>query len=200
MKKQFIAKLLALGLVLTMLPVTAFAARHTSSTKDDPNAKWDPVNKVYYWYTSDAAPSAGGAGAGTAPMATANSISADGSVEVAVVNGNANAALTDTAIKQMVEQVKDGKMVLEIKATGAGKVRVTLPIQYLAEAAKETGADLVIETPLGTITIPNKVLTRNFTNGRFLDVSVQKTGKEVTVSIKVGGTELKDAKGVKFEA
>lgn len=175
MKKQFIAKLLVLAMVLSMVPVTILAASAAGS------------NGGYYDVYVDTT------------VRVNESVSSDGTIEVKVVNGKASVALNAKAVESLADLAKDGAITLEIKAEGATKVDVSFPAKALTEVAKETGADLTIKSDVATITIPNAVLTNEFSNSGSVRVSAQATGSSVGFTIQAGGKALQNIKGLKVE-
>lgn len=175
MKKQFIAKLLVLAMVLSMVPVTILAANASGS------------NGGYYSVYEDTT------------VRVNEPVSADGAIEAKVVNGKAAVALNAKAVESLADLAKNGEIALEIKAEGATKVDVSFPAKALTEVAKETGADLTIKSSVATITIPNAVLANEFTSFGNVKVSAQATGSSVGFSIQAGGKALQNIKGLKVE-
>ena len=174
MKKQFIAKLLALALVLSMVPVTLVASAAGS-------------NGGYYGVYVDTT------------VRVNEPVSSDGTIEVKVVNGKATVALNAKAVESLADLAKNGEIALEIEAEGATKVDVSFPAKALTEVAKETGADLTIKSPVAVITIPNAVLANEFTGFGNMKVSAQATGSSVGFSIQADGKALQNIKGLKVE-
>ena len=78
-------------------------------------------------------------------------------------------------------------------------MEVSFPAKALAAVAEETGADLTIKSEVATITIPNTVLTNEFTNAGSVRISVQATGSSVSFSIQADGKALQNIKGLKVE-
>ena len=175
MKKQFIAKLLVLAMVLSMVPVTILAANASGS------------NGGYYSVYEDTT------------VRVNEPVSADGAIEAKVVNGKATVALNAKAVESLADLAKNGEIALEIEAEGATKVDVSFPAKALTEVAKETGADLTIKSSVATITIPNAVLANEFTSFGNVKVSAQATGSSVGFSIQADGKALQNIKGLKVE-
>ena len=175
MKKQFIAKLLVLAMVLSMVPVTILAANASGS------------NGGYYGVYVDTT------------VRVNEPVSSDGTIEVKVVNGKATVALNAKAVESLADLAKNGEIALEIEAEGATKVDVSFPAKALTEVAKETGADLTIKSPVAVITIPNAVLANEFTGFGNMKVSAQATGSSVGFSIQADGKALQNIKGLKVE-
>ena len=174
MKKQFIAKLLVVALVLSMVPVTLVASAAGSTGG-------------YYGVYVDTT------------VRVNEPVSSDGTIEVKVVNGKATVALNAKAVESLADLAKNGEIALEIKAEGATKVDVSFPAKALTEVAKETGADLTIKSPVAVITIPNAVLANEFTGFGNMKVSAQATGSSVGFSIQADGKALQNIKGLKVE-
>ena len=185
MKKQFIAKLLALALVLSMVPATILAA--SAAAGDNSRA------------SDNGATNSGGSYYQDTTVRVNEPVSADGTIEVKVVNGKATVALNAKAVESLADLAKGGEIALEIKAEGATKVDVSFPAKALTEVAKETGADLTIKSSVATITIPNAVLANEFTSFGNVKVSAQATGSSVGFSIQAGGKALQNIKGLKVE-
>lgn len=177
MKKQFIAKLLVLALVLSMVPVAILAGSAATAGS----------NGGYYAVYEDTT------------VRVNEPVSSDGAIEAKVVNGKATVALNAKAVESLADLAKDGEITLEVKAEGATKVDVSFPAKALTEVAKETGADLTIKSDVATITIPNTVLTNEFSNSGNVRVSVQATGSSVGFTIQAGGKALQNIKGLKVE-
>lgn len=179
MKKQFIAKLLVLAMVLSMVPVTILAAGAASNNGG--------YNGGYYDVYEDTT------------VRVNEPVSEDGVIEAKVVAGKATVSLNAKAVESLADLAKDGEIALEIKDEGATKVDVSFPAKTLTKVAKETGADLTIKSSVATITIPNEVLTNEFTNSGNVKISAQATGSSVGFSIQASGKALKNIKGLKVE-
>ena len=171
MKKQSIAKLLVLVMVLTMVPVTILAASAANAG----------TNSAYYTIYED------------------TTVRVDGAIKATVVGGKATVALSAKAVESLAEMVKDGAIVLEIEAEGATKIDVTFPAQALTAVAKETGADLTIKSSVATITIPNEILSSEFASFGTVRISAQNSEDSVGFSIQAGGKALKNTDGIKVE-
>lgn len=177
MKKQFIAKLLALALVLSMVPATVLVASATGATTSNENGGYYDVYEDTTVRVNDAVPETG-------------------VIEAKVVAGTAIVTLNTKAVESMADLASDGEIALEVKDEGATKLEVSFPAKALTEVAKETGADLTIKSSVATITIPNEVLTNEFNNAITMKVSVQNTGSSVGFSIQASGKALKNIKGL----
>lgn len=79
-------------------------------------------------------------------------------LKATVENGVASVAVTEAAVESLAEQVKGSTLTIVVEAEDATKVAVSLPGKALAALAEKTGADLVVESPVATITIPNAAM------------------------------------------
>lgn len=179
MKKQFIAKLLVLALVLSMVPATILAASAAGTNSG--------YNGGYYDVYEDTT------------VRVNEPVPETGVIEAKVVAGTATVTLNAKAVESLANLAQGGSIELEIKSEGATKVEVYLDAAALIKVAEETGADLTIKSSVATITIPNAVLTNEFTNTGSVKVSVQNTGSSVGFSIQASGKALKNIKGLKVE-
>lgn len=186
MKKQFIAKLLALALVLSMVPASILAASAAAGGDTGPTQP-APNNDSYYVVYEDTS------------VRVSEPVSADGVIEAKVVAGTAIVTLNSTAVESLADLAQGGEIALEIKSEGATKVEVNLAAKALIDVAEETGADLTIKSSVATITIPNEVLVNEFTGIGSVKVSVQATGSSVGFSIQASGKALKNIKGLSVE-
>ena len=173
MKKQTIAKLLVLVMVLAMVPVTILAASATGSNGGYYNVYEDTTVRV--------------------------NDTIDGAIEATVVGGKATVALNAKAVESLADQVKDGVITLEIKAEGATKIDVSFPAQALTALAKETGADLTIKSSVVTITIPNEVLSNEFASFGSVRITAENSDNSVGFSIQADGKALQNTAGIKVE-
>lgn len=176
MKKQTIAKLLVLVMVLTMVPVTILAASAATAAGS---------NSGYYAIYED--------------TTVRVNDTVDGAIKATVVGGKATVVLNTTAVESLAELESNGEIVLEIKAEGASRLEVTFPAKALTDLAKKTGADLTIKSDVVTITIPNDVLSNEFTGFGSVRISAHANEDSVGFSIQAGGKALKNIKGIKVE-
>lgn len=180
MKKKFIAKLLVLALVLSLVPATILAASAAAGTTTANDGGYYDVYEDTTVRVNEAVPETG-------------------VIEAKVVAGVATVTLNAKAVESLADLAKDGEIALEIKAEGATKVEAYLDSAALIKVAEETSADLTIKSSVATITIPNAVLTNEFSGIGSVKVSVQNTGSSVGFSIQASGKALKNIKGLKVE-
>ena len=122
MKKQFIAKLLALALVLSMVPATILAASAAAGNNS---------RATNNGATNSGATNSGGSYYQDTTVRVNEPVSADGTIEVKVVNGKATVALNAKAVESLADLAKNGEIALEIKAEGATKVDVSLSLIHI---------------------------------------------------------------------
>lgn len=171
MNKKFLAKLLALAMVLSMVPASILAANAAGS------------NNGYYSVAVDTT------------VRVNDPVAEDGVIEAKVVNGTAKVALSEKAVESLADLAEDNEIVLEIKTEGATKIDVSFSAKALAAVATETGADLTIKSEVATITIPNEALSSELGNGT-LRVSAQVYTYSVGFTIQTNGKALKNIKGL----
>lgn len=145
MKKQFVAKLLVLVMVLAMVPVTALVA---SAAGETAAGSCNSNNNYYYVY----------------------SVAADTVVDVedikdGKISANAVGSTVLVPLKAEVAStlVKDGMFALEVELDGdLEKVAISVPAEVLAKAG------LDITTPLGKITISAEKLAKAIGDAKYV--------------------------------
>lgn len=202
MKKQFIAKLLALALVLSLAPMAMLTASASVAGSNDPyannpygggtNNPYGGTNDPYNGYV-DSVPVDS-----TTTVGASDITVEDGSatIKAKVVGGIARVNLSQKAVAALAEQVTGDAIVIKIEAANATKVDVSMPAKALTAAAEKTGADLTIESPVATITIPNEALATLFGNTGTVKISAQASGSKIGFTIQVSGKSLKNIKGL----
>ena len=175
MNKKLIAKLLAVGMVLAMLPVTALAAANTTGN-----------NNYYYNFYEDT---------------TANDTKVEDEditleageavISAKVINGIANVSMTEKAMDSIIEQLKEGEvLVLKISAKGASTVNFSVPAKSLVAVAEKTGECLVI-------TLPNEALKTQFKDATTVSFKAEVSIMGAySVTIRADGKAVKDIKGL----
>ena len=189
MKKQFIAKLLALALVLSMVPAAILAANaEETSTNNNNNSNTGSTGPVYV---------------DTTPVTTtvdATEVKVENgstTVEAKVVAGAATVVVPQKALEAMAEQVTGDELVLKVEAKGATKVDVSIPAKALTAFAEKTGAAVTFEMgEVATISIPNEALATVFGTSGNAKISAQASGSSIGFTIQVSGRALKAIKGL----
>lgn len=172
MKKQIIAKLLVLAMVLAMVPVTVLAASAAGS-----NLGYS-ANYGYY------------------------SIGKDTSVVNKPIDGNkidassGSVVVNDSIIASFAALVKDGQMVVELSGD-TDSILFTCSVKALAALAADTGADLVFKTNFAIITFPNELLV-DLGNAGTVQIFMAKADNGASVTIIAAGEEI-DTSSVKTE-
>lgn len=182
MKKQFLAKLLALGLVLGLLPTAAFAARIYSTTAPGNNIPYGYENNQYYWYAPDVS---------YTPSAPTESAAPAYTVENGAVKVDGTATLAAADVEAILAQLKDGEALTF--ATTGDTLKLTLPGTVLAKM----GRDLVITTPFASITVPaDDLATLTAEKVEF----ASEAGDDVVVTVTGDGANITDTlKGIVIE-
>lgn len=210
MKKQFIAKLLVLVMLLSMVPATVLTASAAgdnvgsgSSGGGDNEIYRNKEHNEIYGAVKDTKvaelPSSSGIVIDKATTSADMIEVTDGEVVVnaTVVDGTAKVKLTLGAVKKLANAVEDGVITLTIDDEGASKLVVSLPAKALTALAKATGADLTIQSSVATISVSNALMAEVGTAGT-VQIKAEAATSGVTATIVVNGKELKDVEG--FEA
>ena len=176
MKKQIIAKVLVLAMVLAMVPVTVLAASAAGSNLGYGNYGYYSIGK---------------------DTTVVTKLSSDGTIKLTVKDGVASAVINDTIIDTLLEKAEDGKVVVALEGDDITQLNFTCSAKVLANVAK-SGADLVLKTSFGTITIPNELLAE-IGNAGTVRIYISNTDDGITVNIEVAG-ELLDNASIKVEA
>ena len=137
MKKQIIAKLLVLAMVLAMVPVTVLAASAAGSNLGySANYGYYSIGKDTYVVNK---PISGNKLA----------LTVEGTTGYAIVN--------DSVIASFADLEKDGQMIVKLDGK-VDRIYFTSSVKALSTLAANTEADLVFETNFATITFPNDLL------------------------------------------
>lgn len=189
MKKQTIAKLIVLGMVAAMLPISALAADTIAARDNACQTECErPVETERPKADKEKAP--------TTPETTET---ATGKQDVAAtVSGTtATATLTETAVASLADQVKDGVVVLNVTNTGsATEVVAALPAAALADLASKTGADLTVSSSDADITIGNADLAAIAGAGSNVTISAKMDGDTITFTVAVDGAAVEVEGGI----
>ncbi len=176
MKKQFLAKLLVLAMVLTMVPVTILAASAATSTADN--------NDYSYSVAADTIP---------------EELPESGVIEALPQGGVSNAVISATIVEALPID-DDGNIVLKLVTTDAKKVSVSLPISALTEKSDvENG--LSFECSQVKITIPGSQLAKAMKDGKTLSIVVETSANAdelPTVTVYVDW-KVVNIKGITFD-
>lgn len=189
MKKQTIAKLIVLGMVAAMLPISALAV-DTIAARD--NACQTECERPVETERPKADKE-------KAPTTSETTETATGKQDVAAtVSGTtATATLTETAVASLADQVKDGVVVLNVTNTGsATEVVAALPAKALADLASKTGADLTVSSPVANITISNADLAAIAGAGSDVTISAKMDGDTITFTVAVDGAAVEVEGGI----
>lgn len=217
MKKQFLAKLLVLVMVLSMIPGTLLVANAATNGNDGSVSNNGSVDEDGNT-PSDTTPSTPGTDSEdkdlgdmtvSSEVAEVTAVSVDtdditveegsAKIKVAVTNGQAKLALTTKAVNALADAVKGGELTLELDDEGATSLEITMPAKAMTNLAKESGADLTIKSSVAEISIPNNVLASALGKAGNVTIKAEHTDKSIGFSIATGGKSLKNVHGIKVE-
>ena len=193
MKKQCIAKLLTLALVLAMVPVAIISASAVEgeTAGNNNNSNTGSTGPIYVDTTPVTPPTT------TVDASDVTVENGSATIEAKVVGGNATVVVPEKALEAMAEQVTGDELVLKIEAPGATKVDVSIPAKALTAFAEKTGANLTYELgEVATISIPNEALATVFGTSGNAKISAQASGSSIGFTIQVSGRSLKGIKGL----
>ena len=227
MKKQLIAKLLALGLILAMLPTAAFAAtvKYSGTRYEGANGLYGIVNGkrvslfqrngTYYYFTEDTDSSAGGSA--TTPVevdeikppevlntvdvveAEQVEIAEDGTLTVNLPTKIENGVAYVALTENAVNnlQVAGESLVLVIDSKDATMAYLDMPVKALTKL----NVNVVVKSPIATITLPSSALTTTLKDATTVTVGAQVTESGViAISVLADGKVItKDIKGLVVE-
>lgn len=196
MKKQMLAKLVVLGMVAAMLPISALAAE-TDRNDDayyniaaDITARPDRPES-----DSESKPVAETTESTTAAVKVETTTTSDGKVAATVAvtaqtsGSTATATMTAEAVASLATQAADSDVVvLNVSASSsATEVVAELPAAALADLASNTGADLTVASPVANITISNSDLAAVVEGATNVQISAKNDGGVITVSVLADG-------------
>lgn len=195
MKKQFIAKLVTLGLVLAMLPTAAFAAKVAGKPSDGTPYYWDAENKTYYYFMEDTA---------VAPdvdpePAPSEDVPVVETVEAEVAeDGSAAVEVSAKTVEDLIAKADEdtGAVVLSVAAEDATKVSVAVPAEVLVKLAAETGADLTVESAVASVTLSNEALSTLFEGVETVEIVAEaKADGTIEVAVLADGEAVEEIPG-----
>ena len=189
MKKQTIAKLIVLGMVAAMLPISALAADTIAARDNACQTECErPVETERPKADKEKAPTT---------SETTGTVTGKQDITATVSGTTATATLTETAVASLADQVKDGVVVLNVTNTGsATEVVAALPAAALADLASKTGADLTVSSPVANITIGNADLAAIAGAGSNVTISAKMDGDTITFTVAVDGAAVEVEGGI----
>ena len=209
MKKQTIAKLIVLGMVAAMLPISALAVDTIAAKDNSCQTECErPVNTDRPKGDKDKAPTTPTTPTETpaeTPAVTVDTTTtADGktaaTVEVAAETSGttSTATLTTEAVASLAEQAAGSDVVvLNVAASSsATEVVAAVPAAALADLASKTGADLTVASPVADITIGNADLAAIAGAGSDVAISAKMEGDTITFTVAVDGAAVEVDGGI----
>ena len=119
--------------------------------------------------------------------------------EASVENGMASATVSDAMGAEIVEQAKENDSASVVIApemdADVTNTAVTLPADTLASLGNDTGADLVIATPVAQVTLPNGGLADLASAGGAITVVASVDDNTVHVNVSANGETVTDIPG-----
>lgn len=215
MKKQFLAKLLVLGMVLAMLPVAAFAADNTSNAVATDNNDY-PYGGIifddYYFTVPDAGEDTSKTEEPTEPEKPAETeapaevtTNADGktvataAVEAEVTGTTATVAVSAETVSSLVSQLVESKadvLVLPVAAESATKAVVSVPAAALAEVAAQTNAAVTVESAVASVTISNEAIAAIVEGAETVEITAEANEDgTVTIALLADGVAVENIPG-----
>lgn len=148
--------------------------------------------------------SSGGWGGGSTPTTPPVKQDTNVTVPSKTTEGVSTAEVVRTTADKMVsDAVKNDSDNVNLKVeapSDAKSVTVTMPSISAKDLANKTNANLNVETPLATVTIPNSALGELAGKGKnTVGVTVEKSGEDVKITLKADGEDVGSLKGVKAE-
>lgn len=195
MKKQFIAKLLALALALTMLPVAVLAANTVGSAAsgDGSYGPYSPYEPV-----APADPTAPGESQSPAAPEVVDTIddvktetNADGqtvmTATIEVKDATAAVEVADKAVDALIKKAADGDIVVIVaETTGA----VTVPSKKLEELVEKTGNPVPVGNSVASVEVDKDLL--KLADGADLKIAPVTNGDgTISVPVMAGDKEIK---------
>lgn len=215
MKKQTLVKLIVLGMIAAMLPISALANdaigvragnNCCGSSVTEPEHEEDrrPANPNKGSNTSTSTTTPAETPAETPAVKVETTTTADGktatatTVETTTTGTSSVATMTAEAVASLAEQAKDSEVVvLNVAASSsATEVAAEVPAAALADLATTTGADLTVSSAVADITISNADLAAIAGAGTNVSISAKVDGDTVTITVAVDGKAVEVAGGI----
>lgn len=109
-------------------------------------------------------------------------------------DGTATVTITSTEGSEIVKQVAANKSENVVIAPQIGsnesKIKVIIPASTVEQVGNQTNANLMVTTPMASMTIPSGALTSLSSAGGSIVVTVEQAGSTVELSVAAGGKEV----------
>lgn len=210
MKKQTLVKLIVLGMIAAMLPISALAQdaagvrAGNNCCVQETEEERRPANPNKGSNTSTSTTTPAETPAETPAVKVETTTTADGktatatTVETTTTGTSSVATMTAEAVASLAEQAKDSEVVvLNVAASSsATEVAAEVPAAALADLATTTGADLTVSSAVADITISNADLAAIAGAGTNVSISAKVDGDTVTITVAVDGKAVEVAGGI----
>ncbi len=210
MKKQTLAKLIVLGMVAAMLPISAFASGDDKTALDNGCAngciiQGDDTERPDRPKDDDKKPAATTPETPSTEVKVETTTTADGKtvakVDVAVeASGTtATAKMTAEAVASLATQAADSDViVLNVAAAStATEVVAEIPAAALADLASKTGSDLTVSSPVAEITISNADLAAIAGSATTVSITAKADGDKIAITVAADGAAVAVNGGLK---
>lgn len=123
-------------------------------------------------------------------------VTVDGTVRGDTVSAKVDAKKGDALVKDAVDRKSDMVTVVVDTDKAVTEAAVTLPSATLGKLAKETQADLTVDTPVASVTIPNKSLGALDAPSGNVVVSVSRKEEDLAVEVTRNGKQVESVPGL----
>lgn len=216
MKKQFLAKLLVLAMVLTLVPIAAFAAvdpgddpyyydrlhdaENSNNNNNNNNNDVDPPAP-----SEDIEPAA--PAEEPVEVAVETTTNADGAVvattEVAaeIVGSTATATVDAATVDALLEQAASSDIIVLSVAASSNATEAVVKVEAsaIATLASKSTADLVVESSVANITISNADLAGLAAGAQDVEISAKVVGDVIQIVVAKDGKNANLANGITVE-
>lgn len=143
----------------------------------------------------------------TKPAVTTGDVTEEGTVvtettaaiESTTEDGAASASVSKEVAGEIVNQAvsnsSDTVVIAPDMSDGVTEAEVSIPADLVADIAEKTDAELRVETPVASVTIPNEGLSGLAEAGGEVSVSAERDGDTVTVTISADGQQVDQVAG-----
>lgn len=206
------------GALTWVLPGTTVVQANTAYewkfTPDSPNYNVLTGRITLYNYTQPSRPSGGGSSGGgsssgssstpSGPVSTGSGTQNGDRVtqttakpSATVSGGTASSTITPATGKEIVDQAvkndSDTVVIAPSIRNGVSGTEVTIPSSTVSDLGRKTGADVMVDTPVAQVVIPNRALS-GLSKGD-LTVSAQRQGSTLTVTVQTGSQTVYSVTG-----
>lgn len=196
MKKQTLAKLIILGMVAAMLPLSAFAADDVNDTAEDSAYTYEDPSDTNPIVPDDGErpdrPASDTNSSGSSDTTGDTTTAPAGTVTVtAQVSGST--ATVSVSADQIASQVASGTVVVDVQSVGsATTVAANVSADALQAIVDSGSANLTIQSAVGSVTLSNSDIAAivEAAGGAEVSISLTVEGGVLEISILAGDVEI----------